>query len=97
MFTKCALINLVIAKRPLINGLSSLSLRILMRGGLSIDLRLRIGLKSRKDGSREAEERRNGLGAPGCLLAGRGLIDCGSVDVDFEDDALYSDYTLLNQ
>jgi hypothetical protein len=29
----------------------------------------------------------------GCFLAGRGLIDGGSVDIDLLDDTLYSDYT----
>ena len=28
----------------------------------------------------------------GWFLAGKGLIDCGSVDVDFSDDTLYGSY-----
>jgi hypothetical protein len=33
-------------------------------------------------------------GEMGCFLAGRGLIDGGSVDVDFLDGTIYSDYIL---
>jgi hypothetical protein len=32
-------------------------------------------------------------GGMGCFLAGKGLIDGGSVDVDFSDCAFYPSYT----